>query len=218
MKFAILSSILATSTAFHLPGASPLGHKVYDESRRGFLETAATMLTASVLTPAQSSAAEVGGRIQYGDESIMAPKAHGTSEKPVQEDLLYGVSNKLADKITNFNRHFAEMGGYFRSTPFEDAVLEAKGPVTFYDSVTGKPLFVAPIGRSAEDFISESEIHGWPSFRDQEVCILCLEIVEFTATFLNPLNSVVLAGCVGKCSSLEEFRRDCFGRWNSPGP
>ena len=61
------------------------------------------------------------------------------------------------------------MGGYFRSTDFEDKVLEAKGPLTFYDSVTGKPLFKAPIGRSAEDFLKESEDHGWPSFRDNEV-------------------------------------------------
>jgi len=42
-------------------------------------------------------------------------------------------------------------------------------PVTFYDSVSGKPLFRAPIGRSTEDFLTESAIHGWPSFRDQEV-------------------------------------------------
>jgi hypothetical protein len=61
------------------------------------------------------------------------------------------------------------MGGYFQSTPFETAVMEAKGPITFYDSVTGKPLFVAPINRSPEDFIKESKIHGWPSFRDSEV-------------------------------------------------
>jgi peptide methionine sulfoxide reductase MsrB len=66
-------------------------------------------------------------------------------------------------------RHFAENGGYFTSTSFEDEVLQAKGPITFYDSVTGKPLFVAPINRSAEDFIRESEVHGWPSFRDEEV-------------------------------------------------
>ena len=111
----------------------------------------------------------MGGAIQYGTETIMSPKEHGTSAQPVQENLLYGVSNKLADKICNFNRHFAEMGGYFTSTNFEDVVMEAKGPVTFYDSVTGKPLFMAPIGRSAEDFIRESEVHGWPSFRDQEV-------------------------------------------------
>ena len=58
------------------------------------------------------------------------------------------------------------MGGYFTGTSFEKEVLEAKGPITFYDSVTGKPLFVAPINRSAEDFLRESEVHGWPSFRD----------------------------------------------------
>jgi peptide methionine sulfoxide reductase MsrB len=106
----------------------------------------------------------------YGDESIMSPKSHGTSDAPVQSELLYGVSNKLADRICNYNRHFAEMGGYFQSTSWEDTIREAKGdPVTFYDSVTGKPLFIAPIGRSAEELIQESEIHGWPSFRDAEV-------------------------------------------------
>jgi hypothetical protein len=31
--------------------------------------------------------------------------------------------------------------------------MEAKSPITFYDSVTGKPLFVAPINRSPEEFI-----------------------------------------------------------------
>jgi len=99
----------------------------------------------------------------------MAQKAHGTSADPVQSDLLYGVSNKLADRICNYNRMFAEMGGYFQSTDFEATVLDAKRPITFYDSVTGKPLFVAPIDRSPEEFVQESKVHGWPSFRDQEV-------------------------------------------------
>ena len=138
-------------------------------SRRNFFQAASIFSAASLLAPGRSVASEVGGKIQFGDESIMSQKQHGTSAKPVQNDLLYGVSNKLADKICNFNRHFAENGGYFTSTSFEDAVLEAKGPITFYDSVTGKPLFVAPKKRSPEDFIRESEIHGWPSFRDEEV-------------------------------------------------
>ena len=172
-------SLLASGYAFNLPGAQPkvethgltkLEYLANGASRRNFIESAcAVVAAASLFSPTESSAFEVGGKIQYGDDSIMSPKAHGTSEKPVQSDLLYGVSNKLADKITNFNRHFAEMGGYFRSTEFEDIVLAAKGPVTFYDSVTGKPLFVAPVGRSAESFIEESEVHGWPSFRDEEV-------------------------------------------------
>jgi len=40
---------------------------------------------------------------------------------------------------------------------------------SFLYSVTGKALFVAPIGRSQEEFLSESSKHGWPSFRDSEV-------------------------------------------------
>lgn len=47
----------------------------------------------------------------------MLPKAHGTSEVPVQESLRYGVSNKLADRITNYNRRFAELGVSLYNTP-----------------------------------------------------------------------------------------------------
>ncbi len=68
---------------------------------------------------------------------------------------------------------FLENGGYFQGTNFEadirQQVARSGGPVTFYDSVTGKPLFKAPINRSVDDFINESEVHGWPSFRDDEV-------------------------------------------------
>lgn len=35
--------------------------------------------------------------------------------------------------------------------------------------MTGKALFVAPRGRSVEEFLEESRAHGWPSFRDEEV-------------------------------------------------
>jgi len=146
-------------------------------SRRNLLSTAGTVGAAFMLGgietfnsfPAYAEDFTIGGKMVLGDESIMSPKEHGTSAKPVQQNLRYESSVKLADKICNFNRHFAEMGGYFQGTSFEDQVLEAKGPITFYDSVTGKPLFVAPVGRSAEAFVQESYSHGWPSFRDQEV-------------------------------------------------
>lgn len=149
--------------------------------RRSFLQTIATVTAtattaATVYNPSTASAADengigfsIGGKMKLGDESIMVPKAHGTSEIPVQESLRYGVSNKLADKISNFNRRFAEIGGYFTSTSFEEEVRNANGPITFYDSNSGKPLFVAPINRSVDEFIEESKYHGWPSFRDQEV-------------------------------------------------
>uniref|UniRef100_A0A7S1YBM0 Peptide-methionine (R)-S-oxide reductase n=1 Tax=Grammatophora oceanica TaxID=210454 RepID=A0A7S1YBM0_9STRA len=144
-------------------------------SRRAFLNECASMGgaaltgTAALVTSRPAQAFDVGGNLVFGDESIMSNKAHGTSDQPVQAALQYGVPNKLADKICNFNRRYAESGGYFQSTDFEEKVLQAKAPITFYDSVTGKPLFQAPIGRSPQEFISESRQHGWPSFRDQEV-------------------------------------------------
>jgi peptide methionine sulfoxide reductase MsrB len=47
--------------------------------------------------------------------------------------------------------------------------LDQKGTTVFYDSVCGLPLFEAPIGRSFSDWRSESQGHGWPSFRKEEV-------------------------------------------------
>ena len=35
--------------------------------------------------------------------------------------------------------------------------------------MTGKPLFIAPKGRTWKEFVDESKAHGWPSFRDEEV-------------------------------------------------
>lgn len=38
------------------------------------------------------------------EESIMAPKAHGSSEKAVMKDLKWDCDYNTADKICNFNR------------------------------------------------------------------------------------------------------------------
>lgn len=143
-------------------------------SRAEFLQltsavTFASIMGVSMAAPENAVAFDIGGKVAYAGEEIMSPKEHGTSAGPVQSDLLYGANNKLADKICSYNRHFAENGGYFQSTSFQEQVMAAKEPITFYDSVTGKPLFVAPINRSAEQFIAESQVHGWPSFRDDEV-------------------------------------------------
>eukprot|EP00729_Bicosta_minor_P000854 gene854-24428_t len=84
-----------------------------------------------------------------GTEDMMSPKAHGTTATPPQDNLKWGCDPKTADNICCFNRHYAEHSG------------EASGEITFYDTVTGKPLFIAPRGRTWA--------HGWPSFRDEEV-------------------------------------------------
>jgi len=108
-------------------------------------------------------------KAEEGDESTMAPKGHGTSKTAsVQENLRWNCDRKLADEICNFNRHYAENSGYFETTSFlQDASKHRT--VTFYDSNTGIPLFSVPRGRSMEDFLLESQAHGWLSFRDEEV-------------------------------------------------
>ena len=42
-----------------------------------------------------------------GTEEMMSQKAHGTSSVPTQKDLLWGCDVKTADKICNYNRHYA---------------------------------------------------------------------------------------------------------------
>jgi peptide methionine sulfoxide reductase MsrB len=126
-----------------------------------------------------------------GDESIMSPKAHGTSATPVQKDLRWKCDYDTADRICNFNRHYAEYAGYWLTTSFVEEARSAAGKeITFYDSNTGKPLFIAPKGRSMEEFLKESGSHGWPSFRDEEViwenvrCLADGEAVSVDGTHL----------------------------------
>eukprot|EP00798_Chlamydomonas_sp_ICE-L_P004982 gene4982-34760_t len=102
------------------------------------------------------------------DESLMKKKAHGTSDAPAQSNLRWGCDPQLADKICNFNRHYAEHSGYWTGTNFLKEV-DRNGETVFYDSNTGKSLFVAPRGRSFAEWEAESRSHGWPSFRDEEV-------------------------------------------------
>mmetsp|Transcript_29034 Transcript_29034/g.29378 ORF Transcript_29034/g.29378 Transcript_29034/m.29378 type:complete len:246 (+) Transcript_29034:56-793(+) len=124
-----------------------------------------------------------------GDESLMAKKAHGTTDIPVQSSLRWNVDQSLADRICSYNRRWAENYGYWLTTSF---LKEENGDkeITFYDSVTGKPLFIAPRNRSFTEWKDESSFHGWPSFRDQEVVwenVRCLkdgETVSLAGTHL----------------------------------
>ena len=135
---------------------------------------------------------EVGGPIKFCDEAIMGPKAHGTSSAPAQANLRWNVDSKAADRICNFNREGAEYRGYWKvGARFLQEEVQRGEPLVFYDSVTGRPLFAAPRDRSIEDFLAESDTHGWPSFRDAEVvwknvrvCEASGETVSTTGTHL----------------------------------
>lgn len=65
-----------------------------------------------------------------------------------------------ADRISCFNRHWAERAGYWETTSFfaEEGreVKKKQGTTIFYDSVTSEPLFQAPVGRYLSVFASLS--------------------------------------------------------------
>ncbi|ORY52517.1 hypothetical protein BCR33DRAFT_711810, partial [Rhizoclosmatium globosum] len=103
-----------------------------------------------------------------GDDSIMSTKQHGTCATAPMQDLRFGVNYGTTDRICCFNRHYAEHSGYFLETNWLKEVSRTE-PTTYYDPVSGKPLFRAPIGRSFDEFLQESKSHGWPSFRDTKL-------------------------------------------------
>jgi hypothetical protein len=152
---------------FNLIGAlAPLS------TRRDWWKKSLQTATAAAVVVSTTSAASIPSAyaatatqtttLVMGKEDMMTPKSHGTSESPVQSKLQYGVNVELADRICNYNRRFAEPAGYFESTDLIERMVSSRSedPVTFYDSVTGKPLFVAPIGRTANEFVAESRVHG----------------------------------------------------------
>ncbi len=121
----------------------------------------------------------------------MSTKAHGSCNAPVMRGLLYNVDATVADNICCFNRHYAEHSGYWNTKTSFLSEMESSGKeIIFYDSVTGKPLFIAPRGRTFAEFKKESIAHGWPSFRDEEVvwdnvrCIPNGEAVSLDGTHL----------------------------------
>mmetsp|Transcript_10209 Transcript_10209/g.24534 ORF Transcript_10209/g.24534 Transcript_10209/m.24534 type:complete len:196 (-) Transcript_10209:180-767(-) len=140
----------------------------------GFLATVlSSVMVAVLLGPGGISASsECTEPCVPGSEDIMKPKEHGTCPSTVQKELKWDVDLDVADRICCKNRRYAEYSGYWRSTDFLasiETLQQNDEPLTFYDPVTGLPLFTAPRDRTWNDFLVESQNHGWPSFRDSEV-------------------------------------------------
>ena len=82
-------------------------------------------------TPAPAPAPPKPKYPVVGAESIMAPKAHGTAERPVQADLRWGCDRGVADRICCFNRHYAEHSGSAAAAR-DDAPKAARAPLILY--------------------------------------------------------------------------------------
>lgn len=101
-------------------------------------------------------------------DDVMRKRAYGTCMAKPQDPLRWESSVTSAQTICCNNRHGAEQWGYWTGSSLPKSLPDGE-TLTFYDSVTAKPLFIVPKGRSYAEFIDESKAHGWPSFRDAEL-------------------------------------------------
>lgn len=80
------------------------------------------------------------------------------------------IDYETSDRICCHNHRYAEYAGYLASPEVDlFSRLDPGAETVWYDSVCGIPLFVAPRGRTFDEFREESLRHGWPSFRPEEL-------------------------------------------------
>jgi len=105
-------------------------------------------------------------------------------EKGVQDKLNFGISERLcytgcekptmplAESVCCDSRNQARAEPQFLfEAPDIDLFerLDSSKVTIFYDSVCGVPLFKAPVSRTFDAWVAETEEHGWPSFRTPEL-------------------------------------------------
>ena len=90
--------------------------------------------------------------------------------------------------------------------------------IIFYDSNTGKPLFVAPRGRSFEEFVKESSSHVSTSTTLVDHLLVCLHSSLQTLLAHKMITIIYLGmaffqgrrGSLGQCPLFTEWRnREC---------
>eukprot|EP00656_Telonema_subtile_P011972 TRINITY_DN15_c0_g1_i10.p2 TRINITY_DN15_c0_g1~~TRINITY_DN15_c0_g1_i10.p2 ORF type:complete len:335 (-),score=69.71 TRINITY_DN15_c0_g1_i10:73-1077(-) len=157
---------------------------VWGEGKGGAVHLEIKQIRASGCSPALVAAA--------------APIFNSTCKGPIQDNLRYNISNTDASKDWSlpvppgeslasavccdpFYAAYAEPQHMFdRPDVALFAHFEENKTVTFYDSVCGLPVFVAPRGRTLEDFKADTTEHGWPSFRPEELVVGNSRIVNST--------------------------------------
>jgi len=136
-----------------------------------------------------------------GQESLQQSKVRPSApfdqcKDGVQDNLNYKISTRFCTQHTcetadmpiaeavccdSRNLPFAEPQFLFEAPDVNlfDS-LDSSKVTTFYDSVCGIPLFQAPINRTFDEWKAESQEHGWPSFRTQEIMSENLVVDEET--------------------------------------
>ena len=121
------------------------------------------------------------------DQDYMASDAERRScaARIPQQRLRWGASRQEASNVGCWSAIHGghEAQGYWETTGLPRAAERAgarNATITFYDTATSKPLFVAPRNRTMSDFLSESRSLGWLSFRDSELVLENLRALRHT--------------------------------------
>lgn len=125
--------------------------------------------------------------IGAGNMSSIGKDSRNTCSGPIQSNLKYNVSGRLADDYLpsgalpteslpgavccdKYFKPFAEPSGFYARPDIQMFEHMNHGKTTiFYDTVCGLPLFEAPINRTFAEFKAETNKYGWPSFRKDEI-------------------------------------------------
>ena len=144
------------------------GHRMTSGTAACAVSVILLMVVSVVLIPSGIPPAAVAT-----GPSVLSPggAGYGTCARKPSDltPLRWGSDMATADHICCRNKDYAEQWGYWESTTFPSQLPAGQTEMTFYETATNRPLFVAPRGRSWDAFLAESHHHGWPSFRDAEV-------------------------------------------------
>jgi hypothetical protein len=160
------------------------------------LASGLTMDSSSSLVFVDLEHPEIPVMLGSSTSEMSASSSTGLGLGGVQSDLRWGCDRKMAQKYCNEdqgNSGEEEVDDFcfeIQSTFEEDAQeeVEEKGRVKFYDSNSGKTLFMVPresVYRTFDEFMKESVEQGYLSFRDYEVNwdrVRCLEGGEMFST------------------------------------
>jgi len=134
----------------------------------------------------QSISTGLSTTVPTSRKAIQPPTEFDTCKGAVQDNLRYGMSGRntptvpvkvtetesLAEAVCCDKRviNFAEPQFLFEAPDIAlYSKMDSNGVTTFFDSVCGIPLFQTPINRTMASFQEDTNEHGWPSFRTQEV-------------------------------------------------
>lgn len=133
-----------------------------------------TMMLVGTQQRLQLSALGMGGFKSSCSAPVQSELRYNMSHSNAVEDFAFPLlsGESLADAIccdANFLPYAEPQHTFSRPDVALFSKLDATGTTTFYDSVCGIPLFIAPRGRSFADFEADTTEHGWPSFRPAEM-------------------------------------------------